>query len=350
MHTINPNIDLKILDEIIEASTLELRKRQTQVLEVLESITGKSENIDRLHGFIGSYNQVFAKVHTRRFSNFEHFQRVWLDELIKSNWYDYLKKLLKIKISQDYIFIFLERTFYRKLKERTRLKPSETLWSVWFGDNKNCYGLFISPTYFNNIWSNKAHQIRKVKFNYWTIEHVLSTGLIDSKANRLINFKNIHQLLEFYKKNFHDLSVSPYEKRIYELYQEYINSSTAPLKEPFLIPEFRYRGLDILHEHRLDFTCLNSYTDKLIGFELSPQSTHIRITSNDTKDEELKQQWEKEIDKRNDYFSNFGITTITFADKQLSNIENCFDTIKGYLSARNEELEDIDTMINKINH
>ena len=37
------------------------------------------------------------------------------------------------------------------------------------------------------------------------------------------------------------------------------------------------------------------------------------------------------MEKRNAYFNTFGITTITFTDKLLKDIDDCFEQIQAYL-------------------
>ena len=100
----------------------------------------------------------------------------------------------------------------------------------------------------------------------------------------------------------------------------------------------RYDGLINEHIHRLDFTILNSHTMEYVGIEISPTSTHLKVKKLKEEDEKinnaLKKQWEKEVSKRNDYFKKFGITTITFTDSHLTDIDKCFEEVKQKLSAR----------------
>ena len=49
---------------------------------------------------------------------------------------------------------------------------------------------------------------------------------------------------------------------------------------------------------------------------------------------ELAEKWEKECDKRNEYFKKYGITIVTFTDTDLQDIGACFETIKNYLQKR----------------
>jgi hypothetical protein len=46
------------------------------------------------------------------------------------------------------------------------------------------------------------------------------------------------------------------------------------------------------------------------------------------------------MSKRNDYFSSFGITTITFADGGIENLEECFLRISSHLKERPKESYD----------
>tara|TARA_B100000963_G_scaffold350437_1_gene360692 strand:- start:141 stop:449 length:309 start_codon:yes stop_codon:yes gene_type:complete len=75
------------------------------------------------------------------------------------------------------------------------------------------------------------------------------------------------------------------------------------------------------------------------GFEISPASTHMKVDRirNVTKvemNEALRDDWAKEMSKRNEYFSKFGINTITFTDRDLSDLDGCFSVIEQYLSER----------------
>src|SRR5208283_4406221 len=106
---------------------------------------------------------------------------------------------------------------------------------------------------------------------------------------------------------------------IADQYANYLEDSDDHAQEPFLIPELRYAGLEKKHKHRLDFSILNAHTMQFVGFELSPYSTHGEITGIKKKpqiaiNKELAETWAREMGKRNDYFENFGISTVTFTD------------------------------------
>ena len=118
------------------------------------------------------------------------------------------------------------------------------------------------------------------------------------------------------------------------------------MSEPFLIPEFRYEGLEKKCKYRVDFTVLNPYTFKFVGFELSPSSSHMSVSGIKGKkqvevNEELKEKWEKEMHKRNEYLQRYGVTLVTFTDSDLQDMDKCFSVMGSYLSERSEQANDI---------
>ena len=158
-----------------------------------------------------------------------------------------------------------------------------------------------------DIWENDESEIRKVDYRYWSVAHILKTGLVDIKKNKLIRFMGIDELIDFYKRTFYNKSKSKYEKQIMQKYFELLSTALDYDKIAFLIPEFRLKKEEE-HKHRLDFTVLSLDGNKdHIGFELSPDSTHAYTQNIEQKDsseimEEEIQRGEKEIGKRNDYY------------------------------------------------
>ena len=63
---------------------------------------------------------------------------------------------------------------------------------------------------------------------------------------------------------------------------------------------------------------------------------------------ELSEKWDKEMDKRNEYFKDFGITIITFTDKMLENIDDCWELIEEKLSARSKDKTSIYDQIERL--
>jgi len=347
------------LKELEEQLTSELNNMLPEVLHKFSNEKGKPCTVHSLHGTIGGKNNTYVDSVHMQFSDPNDFKAKWLDGCINhigETRYSPMRKLMKDKVFRNYTLIFLERNFYRNLIARTRTKPDENLWTIWFGGGSFTWGLIIAPILRKGVWTNDVSEIRRTNYMYWTIGQVLSTGLIDPENNEQFKFNSLDELLSFYKNILKRISNSLYEKQIFDFYLEYINKSADPFSEPFLIPELRYAGLEVDHEHRLDFTILNSHTMEMIGFELSPHSTHMSVSKIKEKkqkqvNEELCIKWNKEMAKRNKYFSKFGITTITFTDTDLIDLSNCFNQMKEVLAKRpktkfdlNEQISRLDTL------
>ncbi len=310
-----------------------LKDNRSKVLSKVSGILNKDISIHSLHGIVGGKNEVYGKSIRTRFVDFNDFLYSWLTGLKKkydrqTNYYnngDDINSFSAIKITEmlndedvfNYVRIFLEKNFYKYFKARTRFKPDEDLWKIWFGNNNIYYGLLISPVYHQSKckWVNDWSEINHARYNYWTVEHVLSEGLIDPNLDHPIRFDDEIKFFDFYLSVIMRLSNSFYERRIMELYVEYLKESDNINRELFLIPEFRYLGLEQKHLYRLDFTILNSSVEHYVGFEISPASSHMSIQKTNTKTQkeinlEIKKKWEKEIAKRNDYFNTFEINTL----------------------------------------
>lgn len=360
----------KIIDEIVSLLTDEIRSKQERVLKKLGKQLNQSDyTFQQFNGRFGGKNNTYVDSVRTQFLDFDDFYAQWIKGLVDK--YEEDKKyqintygrtyeekasfvnlrLLKDPEIESLVRIFLERNFYKKLNERTRSKPNESLWSIWFG-YKLIYGLIIAPVKRNDIWTNDRSEIRKAEYSYWTVGHVLKEGLIDPELDEPIKFKTLDELCLFYQSVLKRISNSTYEQKFSDLYIEYLKSSPNPEEEPFLIPEVRYDGLTRDHVHRLDFTILNPYTFEFTGIEISPTSTHLTVKR--LKEEEqkiniaLKKQWEKEVGKRNDYFSKFGITTLTFTDSHLIDLNACFEGVKKCLSARPTEKVVLKEQMNRL--
>lgn len=323
---------------------------------------GKDQTIHSLHAIIGSYHNQYMDSIRLQFSSAEDFIEKWKEgfhnkilELISlKKFYPYLSygnelwgsqyTLLKLMKEDNkfntYVHLFLQRTFYREYNARTREKPIDNVWELWFG-NQLCYGLFITPIFENGNWRTSKSELRRASYNYWTIEHVIKTGLIIPENNNLNKFSAINELLNFYDNTLKRLSCSNYEKQIMEYYVAFLQQHEQPLTIPFLIPELRFGGKEKKHLYRLDFAIFNPYNMKFTGIEISPSSSHMSVTkiSNRTQSEvnqELKSKWEKEMDKRNKYWEQYNINVVTFTDSMLQDIDKCFNKIKELLLAENQ--------------
>lgn len=343
--------------ELIAQLTEDLNDRRDYVLERASDLLKREITISSLHGKIGGKNNDFTNCVEDKFINFQDFYSAWLNEFndrceqndVKLHEGGSLSDLLTLfsdKDIREYTELFLERNFIKNYRARVRSKPEESLWKIWFG-NELVHGLFIAPanTSDGGVRIDKS-EIRRAGYNYWTIGHVMSTGLYDPEDKDFYHFDTETELLKYYVRIIKKLSKSQYEKKICVKYVEYLDQSKDILSEPFLIPEFRYEGLEKKCRYRVDFTVLNPYTFKFVGFELSPSSSHMSVSGIKDKkqaevNEELKEKWEKEMHKRNEYLQRYGVTLVTFTDSDLQDIDKCFDVIASVLSERAELANDI---------
>lgn len=352
-------IELRDLDKEI---TEQLESMLPAVLKRTESILDYPiDSVQSLHGKIGGKNDKFANVAEEKFQDYRAFQRKWADGLLKSfemfgsGSSETIVELFKDDLCREYILLFLERNFYRHYNERIRVKPESELWKVWFG-NQLCFGLWIAPQQLpNGVWRIDHSEIRRAKYNYWTVGHILSVGgFINPDRNDMYPIRSVDDLSVFYEHIICGLSNSEYEKAICDRYIDYLRNSSNVNEEPFLIPEFHYEGFRNKCKYRLDFTILNPHTFEFTGFELSPSSTHMHLEKTKEKtqkalNDELSDLWAKECKKRNEYYEKFNISCITFTDDDLKNIDNCFRVVADYLQKRNTTLPTIGEVLNRIN-
>ena len=351
---------IKVLDQQLLAMRDKVLWRAADVLE-REDVT-----ICSLHGIIGGKNNEYTNVADNQYADFRVFQAAWAAGLLAK--YEALPdqykkedngttrgiKLFHDPVIREYILLFQERNFYKHYQSRIRQKPGSDVWILWFGA-KLIFGLFIALAQTSEGTYRVDHsEIRKVPYQYWTIGHILMVGgFVNGETGKLYRIKSEDDLLNFYENIIYSSSSSKYEKAIYTRYIDYLKNSSNILGEPFLIPELRYGGLETNHKYRLDFAIFNPYTFEFIGFELSPASTHMAISgAGKTQTEinkELAEKWNKECAKRNEYFAQFGITTITFSDNDLQHIDDCFEIMKMYLEKRTEKVLSLRESIKIIN-
>ena len=317
-----------------------------------------SANVQSFHAYIGSHNNKFVDSVRMQFESPEDFIARWLDGL-KNRVIEDAANIRKRRISggnkqsteilseimlgeeflKEYVYLFLKRNFYRNFNERMRAKPDEPLWQLWFGSGSLVWGLLIAPDLRLGEWTNDKSQMRREPHAYWTIAHVLASGLIAPDSEKPFKFGSLEHFLTFYETVLARVSNSEYERYISKSYLEYIKLAKNPELVPLLIPELRFAGKEKNHKYRLDFCVLNSYTMRMVGFEISPASSHMAITGIKSKtqkklNEELSAKWDRESEKRNSYFAEYGITTVTFTDQHLTDLDHCFSEIVEILEER----------------
>jgi hypothetical protein len=257
--------------------------------------------------------------------------------------FELLKNSKKLK---EYLYHFLKRTYLRNYESLSKSRPKIEAAELWIGQNNANYGLLITPR-FNKIkqqWENDKSEIRHFKPSYWSIGHVLETGLcIPGKSNK-IEFSSVDDYLSFFQNVIVRNSGSQYEYELARMYTDYVKAATIPEKIPLLIPELRYDGPINNHKYRLDFCIIEPNDFNKIGIELSPWSSHGYLTKTKSlTQKEINQlasdNFENEMKKHKDYFRKFGIFVLIYTDSDITNMINIFNDLQKYLVSKEAEIQ-----------
>lgn len=316
----------------IEIPDSEISKLRPHVL----TATG-FDSINTLNVYISGKLDEYIDVHHQSYDNVLLFKARWLrgfaDNIkeIKTKpheaWRekDIRKYTLFTVFQRDeklrrYVDLTLERTYLKKQQKYVRVKPF-THEILWLGDNSNIIGL---PIYAVNLsqgeehgkWTN--HDIGNnylFPADFWTVGHVLVSGLIDYNGDKLLKFDSADEFLEFYMRFIkNQTAYSEYEAKLAWRYCEYVKASDRPRDIPLLIPQYRYGGLEIKHKYRLDFMIINPFTQQIYGLELSPFSSHG-----------MKEQFERDSEKQNDFVIQKNVKMLSFSDKYLQDTDALFE-------------------------
>jgi len=310
------------------------------------SLTG-IQSKQSLHAKFGGKNATFIDIKHEVINSPEHFISLWLQGFM-----NHLEKLGRgVKYSEEhknfllmkehklltqYVLLFLERMYLRNFHALSKARPTPEEAVIWIGQEKASYGLLISPRFREGNWENDKSEIRHFKQNYWTIGHMLATGLVVPFRNDVIKFHDAEQYLSFFTNVLVRNSGSPYEMGIAKRYCEFVRASDDSLAVPLLIPEFRYGGIQKNHEYRLDFCVIDPFKLSKVGFELSPWSTHGKLTHLKGKTQAeinrlAQSNFEKEMLKIKSFFRKYGIVILVFTDSDLKDLESVFEQIKNFL-------------------
>jgi hypothetical protein len=330
---------------------IEQMKNELRVLLPLTLPETDRDNEMSLNAFIGSKAEKFLDLKNEVIKSPEEYVSKWLLGLTKCledgeqgtilQLHDYLRDPHK-QYFRKYCDLFLRRSFLNHYEELSKTRPRENESYYWFGLNNAQHGLFVTPRFnkINSEWENDKSEIRAFLETYWTIGHLLNTGLCYQGENRIYPFKDVEAYLNFFYDQVR-LTNSQYQIEIADRYIDYVRNSTQQEKIPLLIPEIRFNSLKIKHEHRLDFLVINPYTMDKIGFELSPWSTHGNLTKKKKTGEEKTmkelnsealQNFEYEITRMRAFFKNHNIYTFIYSDSDLKNIDGIFDEIRKLLN------------------
>jgi hypothetical protein len=325
----DPNITAR--NRIIAAIKLQLRDHLDDVLKDTGVNTEAS-----LNATIGSKNDEFFDLKHDVIPNHEAFVMKWLEGLKNASiqsggsslqMWSWLNTYPSFK---KYLLLFLKRSFLKRYDELSKNRPDVSDSILWLGQQNANYGLLVTPRFVNGQWENDRSEIRAFPRPYFTIGHMLETGLVIPGQKKQFKFSDIDQYLLFFSHTLVRASGSPYELKVAEHYSEFVTSQAEPENVPLLIPEYRYGGLTKMHEYRLDFLVINPYTLDKIGFELSPWSTHgylrkIRGLTQTKINDMAKDNFEKEMSKHRLFFKKRNIYCLIYTDKMLKDTKKLFD-------------------------
>jgi len=334
----------------------EKTKRNKEIAKLTIKLESMLPEVCRITGYeqlslnakIGGKHQEFFNVTDAVVYSPDQFIAMWIEGMInyldsrgenkeQSNVYELFNFIQKYKLVREYTLTFLERTYLRNYDALSRKRPKSEDAFIWIGQERASYGIFITPRFKNGNWENDRSEIRHFLKEYWTIGHIMKTGLVIPFENEKIEFTNINQYLSFLKNTIVRASGSVHEKEIAQRYCEYVRSAENPEKVPLLIPEFRYNGIESLHKYRLDFTIIDPYTLAKFGFEISPWSSHGKITGTKSKkqkqiNDEARTNFEKEMKKHKDYYRKHNVFILIYTDSDLENYDLIFEDMRKYLN------------------
>lgn len=291
-----------------------------------------------LNAKIGSKTDDFFDLKTEVINSDNEFTIKWLSGLRQAidagagPAYEWIDEQSKNSTNfKQYLLLFLKRSYLKHFDELSKNRPHEDDSAIWIGQQNANYGLLVTPRFKNGQWENDRSEIRAFKQGYWTIGHVITTGLVIPGQDEKVEFVDVEQYLTFFRNVLVRNSGSQYEYEIAGYYNDFVRNSNDPMSVPLMIPEFRYRGLDKQHMYRLDFMITNPYTLDRIGFELSPWSTHgylhkIKSLTQKKINEMAADNFSKEMAKHRAYFNRYGVYTLIYPDDELADCQNLFNT------------------------
>jgi len=239
------------------------------------------------------------------------------------------KSLKKHESFRRYTRLFLERSYLRHFDELSKNRPLVEESELWIGQKNAHYGLLVSPRFRDGQWENDKSEIRAFQIPYFTIGHVMKTGLVIPGKDKTFKFSDIEQYLLFFQDTIVRNSGSKYEYDIAGYYCDYVRANGNPEQVPLLIPEFRYAGLAEKHIYRLDFLIINPYTFDKTGFELSPWSSHgylhkIGKLTQTQINAMAADNFAKEMKKHRAYFKEHDVVCLIFPDDELKDTKALF--------------------------
>jgi len=334
-------------NRIIQAIKGEMR-------ELLPDVLANSDlaNEQSINAKIGSRNDDYFDLKHDVINSQDQFASLWLRGLKKSALTDGVAsdfwlwtKIKEHKAIQKYTILFLKRSYLIHFEELSKNRPPVESAEIWVGQQNANYGLLVTPRFTNESWENDKSEIRSFSNAYWTIGHIMKTGLVIPGKNKTFKFTGIEQYLLFFQDTLVRNSGSQYEYEIADHYCEYVRACEAPELVPLLVPEFRYAGLEKKHIYRLDFLIINPYTLNKVGFELSPWSTHgylskVKALTQKKINEIAADNFSKEMRKHRAYFKEHNVFCLIFTDDDLKDTKALFtNEILPYLKPEKPQVQ-----------
>jgi hypothetical protein len=200
------------------------------------------ENQYVLDGKISGKHASYVNVHNEKFRSLVDFLSRWflgfyrrmLDTYAKGPQNDTFEYFLEFRELQTYMVAHL-CTYYLNYKQSLeKEKPIYAKSIVSFRNRDVNYELLITPRFGEGKWENDKSEIRLFKPQYWSIGHILKTGLCYSGKQYRIPKRSIRTLIELLWQ-FEDIkNPLPEERRILEIYVTTLNNAKNPSDIPIL--------------------------------------------------------------------------------------------------------------------
>ena len=314
--------------------------KMTQELRALFPAVQSETRIRSEASFNGIYGGKFDRYMNTRIdivNSSEEFKTLYLKGLARESIsngsaHANLMRLKESPALRKYLTIFLDRVYYRMFDSLRRTRPdNDENAQIWIGQKNASWGIFITPRFNNsNVqWENDGSEIRFFPQLYWTIGHILHTGLVVPGRDEKYSFKGVDEYLNFFLNVLVRNSGSIHEYNLAKIYCDYVAGQKEQNSIPLLIPEYRYGGIASAHKYRLDFTIISPYTLMKYGFELSPWSTHGYLSktkglTQKTINEMAQDNFENEMAKHKDFFNKHHVFSRIYTDRDLEKLNVIF--------------------------
>ncbi len=301
-----------------------------------------------LNATIGGWAKAFIDLHHDVIHSSEQYAQRYMAGLRSGmeaggpNAKIYRRNFERFRVSQAaqrYFMLFLHRSYLKHFDELSRKRPQLDEAEVWIGQNNADYGLLITPRWnpATASWENDRSEIRHFRPLYWTIGHVLKTGLVTPQDEDVIRFGSVGDYLTFFKNVLVRASGSPHERAIAQRYVQHVAVASDPLNVPLLIPEFRYEGRAAKHRYRLDFCIIDPLTMQKVGYELSPWSTHGHLSklgglTGAEINAMAQDNFEREMEKHKAFFRTHDVFALVYTDRDLIDPDAIFEDMKSRLA------------------